>query len=495
MTGSADRSADLVRLVGRLLAEGSEKTWIEYKVGNADPEQIGEYLSALANSAALEQRRRGYLIWGVQDQTLQILGTEFRPTKVGGEELMNWLTRMISPQVYFEFNQVLYAEHLLVVLEVDRAVGSPVQFKNQGFIRVGSIKKKLKDHVGLEQRLWQVLNAAAVEDGIAMDHLEVGDLLTRLDYPSYFKRTRKPLPETRSHIIESLAQAGLISWDVGSGWAILNLGALLFANRLDDFPALAGKAARVVTYAGTSRMQPQRDKIGVQGYARGFEGLMSFILDHLPEREVIGDAFRTQETDFPSSAIREIVGNALMHQDLSISGAGPMIEIFKDRVEVTNPGVPLIDPERFIDSPPRSRNEKLARAMRLLGMSEERGSGWDKVTFEVELHQLPPPLVEVTDAHTRVVLFGPQPLAAMDRADRARAVYQHSCLKYVNREPMTNQTLRGRFGIAKHNSAQASRLIKEAIELQLIAVHDAAVGPRGLRYVPFWADPRRSQFQ
>jgi ATP-dependent DNA helicase RecG len=130
--------------------------------------------------------------------------------------------------------------------------------------------------------------------------------------------------------------------------------------------------------------------------------------------------------------------------------------------------------------------------MRQMGVCEERGSGWDKVAFEIELHQLPPPLVEVSEAHTRVVLFAPRPLREMDRSERMRAVYQHACLQYVNRQHTTNTTIRGRFGISGQNSAQASRLLRDALDAGLIAAYDPAAGPKAMRYVPFWADPLRS---
>lgn len=122
----------------------------------------------------------------------------------------------------------------------------------------------------------------------------------------------------------------------------------------------------------------------------------------------------------------------------------------------------LCKTDRFVDSPPRSRNELLASVMRRIGTCEERGSGWDKVVFQSELFQLPAPLAEVVEGSTRVVLFSPRPLGSMDKADRIRAVYLHACLRHVNRESLANPSVRERFGVEKKNSAIASRLIKEA---------------------------------
>jgi predicted HTH transcriptional regulator len=131
--------------------------------------------------------------------------------------------------------------------------------------------------------------------------------------------------------------------------------------------------------------------------------------------------------------------------------------------------------------------------MRRIGICEERGSGWDKVVFQTELYQLPAPLAEVTDDHTRVVLFAPRPLAKMDKADRVRAIYLHACLRYVSREHLTNTSVRQRFGIEPQNIATASRLIREAVEVGVVVPQDPAAAPKLMRYVPVWAAPHRSR--
>jgi len=104
---------------------------------------------------------------------------------------------------------------------------------------------------------------------------------------------------------------------------------------------------------------------------------------------------------YPEIAIRELVANALIHQDFTIRGTGPMIEIFSDRMEITNPGIPLIDTLRFIDEPPQSRNEALASFMRRVNICEEQGSGIDKIILQVKMFQLPAPDFIVTSKHTK----------------------------------------------------------------------------------------------
>lgn len=243
----------------------------------------------------------------------------------------------------------------------------------------------------------------------------------------------------------------------------------------------------VIRYGGVDRLATTREQIGGKGYAAGFEGLIDYVSAFFPANEAIGVALRTTTPLYPPLAIRELIANALIHQDFAITGAGPIVEVFDDRVEISNPGVPIVDPARLVDTPPRSRNEALAGLMRRMGICEERGSGWDKVAFEVEFHQLPAPEVVTTADTTRVTLLSPRPLTSMTPEDKARAVYLHACLNQVSRKDTTNSSVRKRFGIEEKNKATASRLLKDAVDRGLIAPYDKDTSPRLMKYVPFWA--------
>ncbi|MDR0283457.1 MAG: hypothetical protein LBI33_00980 [Propionibacteriaceae bacterium] len=334
-----------------------------------------------------------------------------------------------------------------------------------------------------------------LETELAMDQLQVEDVVSLIDYPAYFALSGNPLPENRSQVIEALAAAGLIRYDASTGWAITNLGGILFCRRFEQLPSLGRKALRVIRYRGNSRIETMTEQVGERGYAAGFNGLMRYVMEQIQDGEVIEGGLRTSVKRMPEPALRELVANALIHQDFSVRGAGPMVEIFEDRVEITNPGRPLVPQERFVDSPPRSRNERLAKLTRLLGISEERGSGWDKVATLVEVNQLPAPMIEVTDNATRVVVFSARRLDQLDKSDRVRAVYLHACLRYVSREYVTNTSVRERFGLSdvSANVVAASKLIKAAITAGVISVFDTTAGTRAMRYVPFWAAPDREE--
>lgn len=488
-----DRPADyLASLVRELCALPKETEWVEFKVDDAEPRGIGEYISALANAAALVGKAFAYLVWGVRDEDHAVVGTSFDPhaARVGNEELESWLLRLMEPKIDFRFFRTVVDGHAVVLLEIARAVRHPVRFEGQEYIRVGSYKKKLKDFPEKERALWRIFDQTPFEDGVAAERVDADEVLRLLDYPAYFDLLEQPLPSDRDGILAALADDRLIRRGGAGGWDITNLGAILFSKRLEAFHALRRKVVRVIQYRGVGRIETLKEQVGGRGYACGFEGLIGYINALLPGNEVIGQALRRSVPMFPELAVRELVANALIHQDFFVTGAGPTVEIFDDRIEITNPGEPLVDTQRFVDTPPKSRNETLASLMRRFRICEERGSGIDKVVSQVELFQLPAPLFERPEGFTRTVLFAHKPLADMTRADRIRACYLHACLCYVMRQPMTNASLRQRLGIDHKNIATASRLLGEAVESGLIVVADPEVGTRIRSYLPFWAAAR-----
>lgn len=374
-----------------------------------------------------------------------------------------------------------------MLLEVQPAVASPVAFKGTEWIRLGSVKKKLKEHPGKEKELWLVLSRLTFEKGIAAPGLTSDEVLGRIDYPQYFELAGLGLPANRSGILERLAAEQFIVAKGEDHFDITNLGAILFAKNLNQFAGLARKALRVIQYKASDRLATIKEHAATRGYAAGFASVVDYINDQLPSSEEIGRALRREVRMYPKLAVRELVANALIHQDFSLAGTGPMVEIFTDRIEFTNPGPPLIDPLRFIDEPPQSRNEALAATMRRLNLCEERGTGIDKVVAEIELYQLPAPDFQATPRHTRALLFAPRKFAQMHAEARIRACYQHACLCWVANKPMTNATVRARFGISERNYPMASRIIADTLKAGLIKSESSATKSKRLaKYVPFW---------
>ena len=487
---SIDRSDEyIVSLIRELLKQPNETEWLEFKHNNDNPQIIGEYISALSNSAALNGKTNAYMIWGVNDETHEVLGTTFQPSKAkkGNEALENWLLRLLEPKIDFKFYEVTMDDKDIVLLEISPAYRHPVKFSGSEYIRISSYKKMLKELPEKERELWRVFDRVPFEKQIAVDNINDNEVLDYLEYTKYFELLKLPLPENREGILESLTNDNLIQKTSNGKYSITNLGAILFAKDLKKFNNLKRKAIRVIQYKDNTKLETIKEIEGSKGYAVGFEGLIDYINNMLPSNEVIKQAFRENIRMYPELSIREIVANAIIHQDFFQSGSSVMIEIFANRFEVTNPGVPLVDTNRFLDSPPKSRNEALASFMRRIGVCEERGSGVDKIVLESEFYQLPAPIFETSNEHTIAILFAHKELKDMDKSDKTRACYQHASLRYIQRDYMTNTSLRERFGIDAKNTAMVSRIIRDTLDEKQIYIYDESVGTRARKYVPWWA--------
>ena len=477
------------KLVRRLCRCPRETEWLEFRECNTHPEHIGIAISALANRAALSDQRVAYMAWGISDSDHSVVGTCFRPDgiRVEGKEFKPWLNHSLHPTPGLRFREIVVDGLAVVVLEVERAGHRPVAFKGTEYVRVGSLNRSLKDHPREEQRLWGMLDKPCFEEETALDALTTEDLWRLLDVEAYFNLLALSRPLNADINLEYLLRDRIIRPDAAGRWKVTNAGAMLFAKDLVRFPRLQGKRVRIIEYEGSSRLHARRELEFDRGYAAAFHEVVRFVMVLLPAQEVLIGALRRSTSLFPEVAIRELLTNMLVHQDFNISGAGPMVEIFEQRMEFTNPGTPLVDSHRLIDMPPRTRNDVLASLMRKFGICGEWGSGIDKVVQAMETHRLPAPRFDTPGLFTKVTLSGPVPWSDMPLDDRLRACYLHASRRYMDDLPVHNKSVRERFGFGAKDSARVSKLLGDAVASGLLCVRDPDAGYRTRTYVPWWA--------
>ena len=461
------------------LAAPAESEHLEFKEAKQqfDTTKLLRYCVALANEGG------GHLVLGVSDKLpRRVVGTQ---AFAAASDLNDIKSRIVERlRIRVDAVELAHSDGRVLVFEIpSRPAGHPLDFDGAYLMRAGEdlvpmTPDQLRRIFAEGQPDWF---SQAAKQGASAD-----EVIALLDTQTYFDLLRLPYPTTRDGVLSRLSGEGLIVQ--AAGWTITNLAAILLAKRLDMVsPALARKAPRVVIYEGVDKTQTREDKPGNRGYAVGFESLVDFVHSAAPQNRSIEQVVREEVKMFPKQALRELIANALVHQDFLATGASVMIEMYADRVEISNPGAPPISVERFIDEY-RSRNERMADLMRRLGICEEKGSGVDKVVKAVEAHQLPPPDFRVGEVRTTAVLFSYKEFEKLDRNERVRAAYQHCCLHYVSNEQMTNQTLRERFGLPASKAESVSRTIRDAVAQNKIKIADPEQSSlRYRRYIPYWA--------
>lgn len=482
---------DLGALVKELVDHPTELEWFEFKHGTNEPSMIGKRISAIANSCAMMERFYGYVVWGVDDGTHKILGTEFKPEtqKVKGQELKSWLHNNLSDNAEFYFDETTVDDHRVVILTIHASKHRPVAFQNCEYIRDGSYTKKLMDRPQLASRLWSALNRQSVEMMAAVEDCSPGDVRHLLAHDSFLTMLNLPDPTNEQSLMDLLVDNDVIVKQDNGLYTVTVLGALLFAKDLSKFDRIGRKALRIIKYNGNSKSDIARQEQDFRGYAVGFEDNLRTLMLMLPSSEVITTGKAELREQYSVVAIREILANAMIHQDLGTTGMNLAIEVFSNRVEISNPGPILVDKERLIDAAPRSRNEKVATMMRRVKLCEELGSGWDKIVESCEKGIFPVPTVYSDDNGTRVVLTAPTTYTEMNIGERLWNCYMHACSCFSKGGFLTNSSLRDRFGLERNNTnmVRMSNLIAEAKTRNLIKVVDENTSTRMYRYVPFWA--------
>lgn len=453
----------------------SEIEGLEFKEAKSqfDSRKLFEYCVAIANEGG------GHLILGVSNAP---------PRPVVGTHAFNDLPGIafkIFQKLHFrvEAEEVQHSDGRIVVFVIPaRPQGYPYELDGQYLMRCGESLVPMST-----DQLKRIIDEGKPHwlEQYAMTDLDSQGVIDLLDTQTFFELLNLPFPSERNGVMERLLQLQLV--DLISGrYAIRRMGALLLAKRLDSFQELARKAPRVIRYTGTSKTETSSDYPGNKGYAVGFQGLVNFVCRLLPQNETMEGALRRSVKLVPDDAIRELLANALIHQDFEVTGTSMTVEIYDNRVDISNPGEPIVKVERFIDGC-RSRNERFAGLMRRFGACEEKGSGIDRVVAIAEFYQLPAPDFRAGLDSTIATIFGPKKFAQMDREDRVRACYQHCALKFVMSERMTNSSLRSRFKLSADKTTNASQIISQTMDSGLIKPDSIGGSRKYARYIPFWA--------
>lgn len=438
---------------------------------------------ALGYFAAIANERGGHLILGVSNSPpRQICGTAAYPP----EEMNTLKIRAVERlDLRVKATEVLVQSKRIVIFTIpSRRIGTPIKFDDKYLMRVGESTTAMT-----EEHLRKIFNETKPEWSTLASTgiLTASEVISLLDIQGFFQILGETYPPNQGAVIDRLIRSKAIRV-AKEGWVITNFGAFALAKKLSEISAQIGKfAPRIIYYNGVGKMSEKKsDEEWDKGLAVSFDELLDRIHSSAPKNRIVEDALRTEVYMFPKLALRELIANALVHQDLDISGIQVIIEMFNDRIEISNPGTPIVDPNRFIDEN-ESRNPSLAKGMRDLRICEERGSGVDKVISAAEIHMLPAPSFQSTDRRTTAIMFEHQDFKDMIREDQIRACYQHCCLCYVTNQRMTNSSLRKRFGLPDSQVTTVSKIIAETKnEGFIIRIEEGSKSSRNARYLPFW---------
>jgi ATP-dependent DNA helicase RecG len=375
---------ECIALVDRLRAMPSETEWFEFKRDRYEPQEIGEYLSALANAACLANQPRGYLVFGIDNVSHDVVGTSFDPYTAkgkGNQDLLPWLTAGLRPNTGIEAHVVRHSAGRVVLFEVGPAHGEPVSFYGTARIRVGSSKTALRDHPEKARALWTRDSdwSADVCEGASLDDLD----------PDAIAKAREQF------VVKHPAQRDdVATWDDRTflnkaralRQGLVTNTALLLLGRAESAALLSPAVAKISwVLKDAENRELDYEHLGPPFLLAG-DRLLKRIRNLMVRALPSGTLFPQEINQYDGWVVREALHNAVAHQDYRRHGRIVVVE-FPDRLLVTNVGDFLPgDVETVIrqDAPPALyRNPFLADAMVELNLIDTQGGGIKRM-FETQ---------------------------------------------------------------------------------------------------------------
>lgn len=380
----------------RLRSLPREAATVEFKSNLDKAEDIGQYISALANSAVLEGHDRAWLLWGVEDGTHEVKGTQFDPfaRKEGNQALIMWLQKMTSPRADFTFHYCDHSQGKVVMLEIHPARSAPIAFQNLHYVRIDSHKTKLSDHPDKEARLWAMLGqmddwSGEVISGATLDDLDPEAVeVARKRFTEYLVKSE---PDAGRH---AQIRADVAGWDIPT---LLNKAritkqgkitrsALLLLGKDEAAHFLSPVDAKISWILRDAHNRTESSQhFGIPlllSTDKVYGRIRNVTVEHMPD----GTLFPTAIQRYDAWVMREAMHNCIAHQDYRMGGKINVVE-HPDRLVFSNLGQfipPSVEWMLKQQSPPEHyRNQWLIDGMIRLRMIDQVGSGIRRI-FETQ---------------------------------------------------------------------------------------------------------------
>lgn len=369
-----------------------------------NPDIIGKFISAMANSTAQNDREFELLILGVNPQTGNIEGSKFEPDSLTleGKSLLSWLKDLLNFEVDFDFTSLDLDGSNLVILEVLKPQNFPVTFKNRQYDLINGIPIEAIPNTDLGSRenkqsfVQEVEYSENNKSEINIKSLQ--ELLHSVDYQTYFDLLDESIPNNESDIAETLQKAGIIGFEPSKdGYFLTDLGALALSKNLSNEPNMRRRHLILNRYDGNNRGGNCQKTVFESGYLTSIDSAIEAIrkLTKLPD-PISGEP-DSLPSPYPTRALKELIVNALVHQDFDPSNkayGSPLVEVFDGRIEISNTADLQINIATIVNSTRSIRNQDLYGLFAKLGLCEHKEHGWELIIDGCEQSQMPAPNID-----------------------------------------------------------------------------------------------------
>jgi ATP-dependent DNA helicase RecG len=373
-------TAELHALLDRLRAEPREAEWLEFKTNRYEPQLLGEYLSALANSACLLGKPRGYLVFGIENGTHNVVGTTFDPAAEakGNQPLPHWLSLCLQPNVGFEIHTFDYQGKKVVLFEIHPAFDRPVKFHGTAYIRDGSSKTELWRYPEKERQIWQCRldwSAQICERAQISDLDPAAIAKARREFKAKIPPDRLPNAALE---VDSWDDTTFLNKAKLTTQGAVTHAALLLLGRDETTTLLAPAVARISWILKNDHNEEKDYEHFGPPFLLNVDKVLARIRNLTVRELPSGTLFPVEMAQYDPWVIREALHNCIAHQDYSLRGRINVVESPTSLILSNMGGFLPGSVETVIrqDAPLEIyRNPFLSEAMVNLNMIDTQGGG------------------------------------------------------------------------------------------------------------------------
>lgn len=374
-----------IEYIKELINQEYENEFVEFKHNWFEADELGEYISALSNSAAEMGVDFGYFIFGVDNKTHELLGTTFNPDiEIKNEPLKHYLARKLNPSISFKFEELIIDSKRIIVLSIPAAKRVITEYNKERFIRIGSSKELLRKYPDREADLWIVLrNGLPTIVNTESPNQDLSFAFLKGYYLSKGLPLNNETFEDNLHLFVPSSKK-------------YNLLAYLLSDKNDI-------TCRVSIFSGKRKSDNlySLNDFGNKCLLVTIDQILNFIesFNIIKVDETNRIVERNDIPLFDSKSLREAVLNAFIHNDWVDLNA-PMISIFVDRIEILSYGSlpPKQTVSGFFAGKSKPRCQELSDVFLQLRISERSGRGVTRVvdTYSKEAFDIESDFIKVT---------------------------------------------------------------------------------------------------
>ncbi len=395
------------------------------------------------------------------------------------------LANDLSPVIRIKISEHMLDEGRVVAIEIpSRAKGQVIRYNEFPYMKTGNQTRKMTD-----QELARILTETTPHwlDETCLSDQSGEEVMGLLDVKSFYEMIGKPMPQNRSSVMERLSSEGIVSpAHASEKFSISRMGVLLLANSIKKCSSeMAVKRFEIIGYKPNAKAEEiVFNYCCDRGYAVGFEDMVNAAMEQLAAQAEYADGEAMEMA--PRLAVRELLANAIIHQDFENKDR-VVLKIFGDIAVLINPGVSLVKVD-FMMQDSESRNAGMLNLMRKFKLAEHATSGIVKIIASVEQSKSAPPKFRFTDSSTHVEISRLAEYGKMSWSEMKIAAYQHCLLQNARKAMMTNASLRERFNLDDEAGIEITQLLKELVKEKKIKRSEERPGSRRhVGYVPHWA--------